>query len=94
MLVNITLPFLHAYAAETDNVELADTAQAAYAAAPKLQDNEITREMRRLLDIGSEVKMTARRQQGMIQLYKRVVRGSAHYPVGAMDPGSYRSLTW
>ena len=77
MLVNIALPFLHAYAAEIDNGELADTAQAAYAAAPKLQDNEITREMRRLLDIGKDVKMTARRQQGMMHLYKRVLRGSA-----------------
>lgn len=76
-LVNITLPFLHAYAAETENGELADAAQTAYAAAPKLQDNEITREMRRLLDIGREVKMTARRQQGLIHLYRTAVRGRA-----------------
>ena len=76
MLVNITLPFLNAYAAETDNGELADTAQAAYAAAPKLQDNEITREMRRLLNIGSEVKMTARRQQGLIHISKSAVHRS------------------
>ena len=77
MLVNVGLPFLHAYAVERDNGDMADASLAAYAAAPKLQDNEITREMRRLLNIGRDVKMTARRQQGMIGLYKRVVRGGA-----------------
>ena len=75
VLVNIALPFLHAYASEMDNGKLADAAHAAYSIAPKLQENEITREMRRLLDTGREVKMTARRQQGLIWLYRRAVRG-------------------
>ena len=75
MLINIALPFLHAYAAATGDKALADTAQAAYAAAPKLQDNEITREMRRLLNTDRELKMTARRQQGMIHLYRRALAG-------------------
>ena len=75
MLINIALPFLHAHAAECGKEELADAAQAAYAGAPKLQENEITREMRRLCGIGREVKVTARRQQGMIGLYKVAVRG-------------------
>ena len=73
MLINIALPFLHAYATERGSGELADAAQAAYAAAPKLQENEITREMRRLCKIGREVKMTARRQQGLIHLYRTSV---------------------
>ena len=76
MLINIALPFLHAHAAERGNGELADAAQAAYATAPKLQENEITREMRRLLNIGKEVKMTARRQQGMIGLYRETINVS------------------
>ena len=79
MLVNIVLPFLHAHAAGTGNCELADAAQSAYAAAPKLQDNEITREMRRLLNLGSEVKMTARRQQGLIHLYRIGINVSHSY---------------
>ncbi len=74
ILINIALPFLHAHAAEIGDAMLSDAAQAAYAAVPKLQDNEITREMRHLLDIGKAVKMTARRQQGMIHLYKATVR--------------------
>ncbi len=73
MLINIALPFLHAYATEQGNDELTDAARAAYAAAPKLQENEITREMRRLCNIGSDVKMTARKQQGLIHLYKTAV---------------------
>ncbi len=76
MLINIALPFLHAYAVERSNGELADAAQAAYATAPKMQDNEITREMRRLCNIGKELKLTARRQQGLIHLYKNALRGS------------------
>lgn len=79
MLINIALPFLHAYATDCGSGELADTAQAAYAAAPKLQENEITREMRRLCRIGREVKMTARRQQGLILLYRRAVQARASY---------------
>ena len=75
MLVNIALPFLHAYASEIDNGELVESAQAAYNIAPKLQENEITREMRRLLNIDRGVKMTARRQQGMIWLYRRALSG-------------------
>lgn len=76
ILVNVVLPFLHADAGLRGEGELQSSALCAYASAPKLQDNEITREMRRLLNIGSEVKMTARRQQGMIQLYRKLVRGS------------------
>ena len=76
MLINIALPFLHARAAQIGDAALSDAAQAAYAAAPKLQDNEITREMRRLCNIGKDVKMTARRQQGMIWLYRMAVQGN------------------
>ena len=78
MLINIALPFLHAYAVDRDNRNLSDAAQAAYTTAPKLQENEITREVRRLLNIGKGVKVTARRQQGMIGLYRGVVRGRTH----------------
>lgn len=76
MLINIALPFLHAHAVERGNAELSDAAQAAYASAPKMQENEITREMRRLCGIGREMKVSARRQQGMIGLYKVAVRGN------------------
>ena len=74
MLVNVALPFLHADARSGRGEALANAAFEAYAVAPKLQDNEITREMCRLCDIGKEVKLTARRQQGLIHLYKALVQ--------------------
>ena len=76
MLVNVALPFLHAHAQASGVEALANAALQAYAAAPKLQDNEITREMRRLCDIGKEVTLSARRQQGLIHLYKALVQRS------------------
>ena len=77
IVVNVALPCLHAYGTTRGDDSLAQVALEAYAKAPKLQDNEITREMRRLCGIGKEVKMTARRQQGMIGLYRSAVRGGA-----------------
>ena len=77
MLVNIALPFLHAYAQLGGEDDLGNAALDAYAQAPKLQDNEITREMRRLCNIDRDMKMTARRQQGLIHLYRKALVGSA-----------------
>ena len=75
ILVNVALPFLRAHAALRGDDELKSASLEAYIASPRLQENEITREMRRLCGIGKDVKMTARRQQGMIHLYKTAVRG-------------------
>ena len=77
IVVNVSLPLLHAFAGHIDDQALADTALDAYATVPKMQDNEITREMRRLCNIDSDVKLTARRQQGLIHLYKTAV-GKSH----------------
>ena len=74
MLVNVALPFLHAHARSSGAGALANAALEAYASAPKLQENEITREMRRLCDIDRSVKLSARRQQGLIHLYKALVQ--------------------
>ena len=82
MLVNVALPFLHAYGVAGDTGQgssggaLARAALDAYAAAPKLQENEITREMRRLCGIDGKARLTARRQQGLIQLYRTGVMGA------------------
>ena len=79
MLVNVALPFLHAYGVAGgigQGERLARAALDAYAAAPKLQENEITREMRRLCGIGAGARLTARRQQGLMQLYRTGVMGA------------------
>ena len=84
MLVNVALPFLHAYGVaggigqgSGDEGALARAALDAYAVAPKLQENEITREMRRLCGIDARARLTARRQQGLMQLYRTGVMGAA-----------------
>lgn len=79
MLVNVALPFLHAYGIAGGSGQggaLARAALDAYAAAPKLQENEITREMRRLCGIDGKARLTARRQQGLMQLYRTGVMGA------------------
>ena len=76
ILVNVLLPFLHAYAESIGDEGLRSTAAEAYAKAPKLQENEITREMRRLCGIEASLKLTARSQQGLIHIYRTSVHRS------------------
>ncbi|MCZ6661342.1 MAG: hypothetical protein O6951_00215, partial [Actinobacteria bacterium] len=70
--VNVVLPFLHAYGSHRLDQGLADAALDLYRSFPALSDNEITREMKRLLRLGPEAVevTTARHQQGLIRLYK------------------------
>ena len=74
--VNVVLPFLHAYAGVTRSRALTNKCVHLYRAYPRLEENEITREMRRLL--GTLTARTdvvgARRQQGLIHLYKTMSR--------------------
>jgi len=72
MMVNVVLPFLHCWATIRLDGELKDRCVQAYHVFPKLGENEITREMRRLLCLNDyAVTITgARRQQGLIHLYR------------------------
>ena len=78
MAVNVVLPFLHAYGGVTRTPALAKASSELYRVFPKLEENEITREMRRLLGRESDISQvtTARRQQGLAHLYKGLVRGN------------------
>ena len=74
--VNVVLPYMHALAGMGRDVALRGRCIELYHAFPKLEDNEITREMRRLLSSpgeGVEIR-GARRHQGLIHLY-RAMRG-------------------
>jgi hypothetical protein len=86
MAVNAVLPFLHAYASARRDPELARRSIAVYQGLPKLDDNEVTREMRRRLFPEKDApKLTARRQQGLVHLYKRMIAGP---PAAALErPG-------
>ncbi|MGH2541684.1 MAG: DUF2851 family protein [Ardenticatenaceae bacterium] len=78
MAVNVVLPCFHAYARIRKSEALRRRSVEIYEAFPKLQDNEITREMRRLLPALSANRIsTARQQQGLIQLYKEVTRSAS-----------------
>ena len=70
--VNVVLPFLHAWSGVAHRSDLVGRCLELYRAWPGLQENEVTREMRRLLGRGElEVEVRgARRQQGLIQLYR------------------------
>jgi hypothetical protein len=69
--VNGVLPFFHCLATREGDGRLADASLRLYRSSPRLQENELTREMRQqLLPRGWErVVCNARRQQGLLHLY-------------------------
>ena len=74
--VNAVLPFIHAWAGVTRRQDLQGSCLELYRGFPSLAENEITREMRRVLSTGdgSIEARGARRHQGLIQLYKSMTR--------------------
>ena len=81
LAVNVVLPFARALGNRTRNAGLAAAALALYRAWPPLQENAVTTEAARLLaaDDGDrrELRRTARRQQGLIRVYRRRLAGQA-----------------
>ena len=80
MAVNVVLPFLNCYAAMSGSASLRTRTIDLYHSYPKLQDNDITREMKRLTGVDAVAKhvTNARRQQGLIHLYKRLYAPGAN----------------
>ncbi|MDE2778088.1 MAG: DUF2851 family protein [Chloroflexota bacterium] len=70
MAVNVALPFLHALSGDAED----STALALYRKFPRLQPNEITREMadQLLHPDWAALVTTARRQQGLIHLHRQL----------------------
>ena len=97
MVVNVALPFLHAYAGDARSLRLQAAYLEMYAGCPKLSENEITREaMRMLPDWGRRAVRGARRQQGLMALYERMAAPGRHSGIAevrapryAAAPGSY-----
>ncbi len=69
--VNVVLPFMYAWCGITRDRELRASSIEIFRKMPGLADNEITREMKRLLPSGVDTR-GARRQQGLIHLYKHM----------------------
>ena len=79
ILVNVLLPHLYAAAHLAGDEELRRRAVHLYRAAPSCPDNEVTREVKALMAAskgGCPVVNSARRQQGLIHVY-RVLQGRA-----------------
>ena len=76
MAASVVLPFLHALAGIRRDLSLRRECLELYRGFPRLEDNEVTREMKRLLSQeGEALEITgARRQQGLIQLYRTMKR--------------------
>lgn len=74
--VNVVLPFMYAWGGTTRSRELRAASIEAYRRMPGLADNEITREMKRLLPSGVDTR-GARRQQGLIHLYRHMRRDAS-----------------
>ncbi len=86
--VNVVLPFMFAWGSVTRDRELRGASLEVFRRMPGLAENEITREMKRLLP--SEVDTRgARRQQGLIHLYKHM-RGTAWLEQMAAGPTTRR----
>ena len=80
LAANVALPFTHALARTRGDGELESASLEIFGRLPALQENALTREMRRILaDSGKSVGPGgARRQQGLIHLYKGMTRRTLH----------------
>ena len=81
LTVNVVLPFARAWGNQHRDGGLSTAALALYRAWPSLQENAITEEALRLLGVegagGKELRRSARRQQGLIRVYRRRLGGVA-----------------
>ena len=79
LAVNVVLPFARAMGNFNRDGGLSAAALALYRAWPPLQENAITEEALRLLGVegadGKELRRSARRQQGLIRVYRRRLGG-------------------
>ncbi len=82
LAVNVVLPFVRAWGNVSRDAGLSATALGLYRAWPALQENSVTAEAARLLAGGEGVdarglRRSARRQQGLIRVYRRRLGGEA-----------------
>ena len=94
MAVNHVLPFFHAWSVLVEDGSLAEDALRLYWRAPRLADNEMTREMASLLEVEGRLLKGAVTQQGLIQMYREMLAGGAGGGVEAVRESSaaYRAL--
>ena len=79
--VNVALPFLHALGHLEPGEGLTSLALSSYRRSPGLAENEITREMRKLTGMPSKSRISARRHQGLMHLYRTGYRTALERPL-------------
>ena len=75
--VNHVLPFFHAWGVLVGDGSLGENALRLYWRAPRLADNEMTREMASLLEVEVRLLKGAMAQQGLIQMYREMLSDGA-----------------
>ncbi len=82
LMANAALPFTHALGRRRGDEELSRASLEMFGRLPALQENSVTREMRRILaEAGKSVGPGgARRQQGLMHLYKSITRRAVGDP--------------
>ncbi len=88
--VNVLLPFAAARANFTGQPELARKAFSLYASYPRLGTNSVESQMMAQLGMGRRLVNSARRQQGLLHLYKTLCAqdGCRHCPLGGAQDSS------
>lgn len=87
MVVNVVLPFMHAYAGIRGAHDTSRRCIELHRRFPRLEDNEVTREMARLLGLeaGAKELSSARSQQGLVHLYKTLAHPSPAHTEESTD---------
>ncbi len=88
MVVSVVLPFTHAWAELAGDRPLRTLSLELFRGFPRLADNEVTREMKRLLGAASadiEIR-SARRHQGLMKLYRDWVGQKGQLYGGSEEP--------
>ena len=70
IIVNVLLPFTFARGESEGRAELALAARGLYQQSPRLSDNALVRHMMSQLGIGHRIVNSARRQQGLLHIYR------------------------
>ena len=71
IVINVLLPFIHAWGGQNKQLELSAKALALYRACPPVETNTVERHMKTQFGIKSAHVISARRQQGLLHLYKK-----------------------
>lgn len=84
MVVNVVLPFMHAYGGVRESEATVETSVRLYREHPALPDNDVAAEMRRLLN-APDAAAGAMRQQGLLHLYRRMSRRAVRETTAGVD---------